>query len=565
MATLSKFSSITKSPIAAAIVLSVGAASLVLIPRFFLSRQKNEKEVQDSQEELEDLDRPVYKFALTGGPCAGKTTALTQLSDYLGECGFHVFMVPEAATMLFSNGVSFDDLATPEGRYAMQKSVMLLQATLEDSFERVAQTRMQEEADGRSQGSSSSSKGGKKKGAVLLCDRGLMDGAAYIEPQLWQRLLKELCLETVGIREGRYTAVMHLITAAIGAEAHYTLANNASRSETLAQARQMDAKSQAVWLGHPHHYIYDNSTDFQGKMRRLVARAAQLVGMPQPANTTPRKFLLAEVPDPSTFPVDVEEFEVEKVYLRPMHFDEDQNVLGRPPTARTRSPSPPCAVGNASPTADQGDDFFDTGSTPLSSPSKSRIASSPGRMAVRRASRQLLFDESMEEESMEEETKNRGNTSPEPATTAVVEFAYVRKRTQGGSAVYGLTVGKRKSNGTKIEAKRRLTQREYKSLVTLDADPTRHRVRQRRHAFLWDNQSFCLHTYLTPKVNLPMPSSEEPSTGHRRSRESSTASGLSVLHCQAETMDDIKIPPFIRVAMTLKEDSRYSGWKISIK
>jgi len=56
----------------------------------------------------------VYLIAITGGPCAGKTTALERLAGFLRERSFRVFTVPEAATMLFSNGVSFADLSSDE-------------------------------------------------------------------------------------------------------------------------------------------------------------------------------------------------------------------------------------------------------------------------------------------------------------------------------------------------------------------------------------------------------------------------------------------------------------------
>ena len=41
------------------------------------------------------------KIVLTGGPCGGKTTAITTLADKLRERGFGVFIVPEAASLIF--------------------------------------------------------------------------------------------------------------------------------------------------------------------------------------------------------------------------------------------------------------------------------------------------------------------------------------------------------------------------------------------------------------------------------------------------------------------------------
>ena len=47
---------------------------------------------------------PIYRVCLTGGPCAGKTTALTTLTLYLTSKGFKVLLVPEAATLMMKGG-----------------------------------------------------------------------------------------------------------------------------------------------------------------------------------------------------------------------------------------------------------------------------------------------------------------------------------------------------------------------------------------------------------------------------------------------------------------------------
>ena len=52
----------------------------------------------------------VQKFVLTGGPCGGKTTALARLREFLEERGFRVYVAPEAATTLWSNGMRVTDL-----------------------------------------------------------------------------------------------------------------------------------------------------------------------------------------------------------------------------------------------------------------------------------------------------------------------------------------------------------------------------------------------------------------------------------------------------------------------
>lgn len=42
----------------------------------------------------------ITRICLTGGPCAGKTTALATLSLHLKQIGYKVLVVPEAATIL---------------------------------------------------------------------------------------------------------------------------------------------------------------------------------------------------------------------------------------------------------------------------------------------------------------------------------------------------------------------------------------------------------------------------------------------------------------------------------
>ena len=46
----------------------------------------------------------VHRIVITGGPCAGKTTAMAKLSLRLQNMGFDVFVVPEVATLTITGG-----------------------------------------------------------------------------------------------------------------------------------------------------------------------------------------------------------------------------------------------------------------------------------------------------------------------------------------------------------------------------------------------------------------------------------------------------------------------------
>lgn len=276
----------------------------------------------DARATASDHTTAVYKLVLTGGPCAGKTTALKRMGDFFRAKGFRVFTVPEAATCMYTNGIRFEDGSTPANRFAFQWSLLDLQMTQEDGFERFAYVNGQP--------------------SILLCDRGLMDGSVYMQPEEWACLVKANGMDEVSLRDGRYDGILHLVTAAFGAEEHYSLDNNEARSESVEMAVNVDARAEAAWLGHPRQILFDNSTDFEAKMDRVTSAASRLVGLP----CRPRKlgkFLLTKPPPPlEEFPVPTEEFEAEKTFLLRRDAATGQSNLLIGPTSEKSDTSAVC-------------------------------------------------------------------------------------------------------------------------------------------------------------------------------------------------------------------------------
>jgi CYTH domain-containing protein len=85
--------------------------------------------------------------------------------------------------------------------------------------------------------------------------------------------------------------VFHLVTAAKGAEKYYTLSNNQARTETVEEAAALDDKLIAAWTGHPHLRVIDNSTNFEEKLKRLIAEMQHFLGEPEPYEIE-RRFLI---------------------------------------------------------------------------------------------------------------------------------------------------------------------------------------------------------------------------------------------------------------------------------
>jgi hypothetical protein len=55
-----------------------------------------------------------------------------------------------------------------------------------------------------------------------------MDISAYMSPDMWDQILAAVGTSSNELRQ-RYDAVLHLVSAADGAEQFYTTANNAQR------------------------------------------------------------------------------------------------------------------------------------------------------------------------------------------------------------------------------------------------------------------------------------------------------------------------------------------------
>lgn len=203
------------------------------------------------------MNKNIYRVALTGGPCAGKTTALAQIISRFSDLGYLVYALPETPTIFANVSINF---LTPDKQYFynIEKAVLKYQIMMEDTFLELARN--------------------APKPVLIIADRGTMDISAYMEPTVWQALLDELGLSDVKLRDARYDAVIHMVSAAIGAEEFYTTENNNARTEGIELAREIDNKILKAWTGHPQLHIVENNVDFDIKVRSVVQSIQRLIG-----------------------------------------------------------------------------------------------------------------------------------------------------------------------------------------------------------------------------------------------------------------------------------------------
>ena len=182
------------------------------------------------------------RVVLTGGPGAGKTALLELIRQSF--CS-HVKVLPEAAGVVFGGGFPRED--DPACRRAAQRAIYYIQRELEAT-------------------------GDSHNPAIVLCDRGTVDGLAYWPgpDEFWSLLETDLQREL-----GRYHAVIHLRTPA---QEHGYNHQNPQRVESALAAAEIDARIVQAWSSHSRRFIVESSADFLDK----VDRALQLLRTEMP-------------------------------------------------------------------------------------------------------------------------------------------------------------------------------------------------------------------------------------------------------------------------------------------
>ena len=224
----------------------------------------------------------IKKIVLTGGPCAGKTTAMVKVIEHFSSLGYKVFTIPEVPTMFTQAGMNYLT-SNKDFFFEGEKATFQTQINLEDSFQRMAETLQQP--------------------VCIVGDRGTRDISTYLTPDCWHRSISEEGYTDAQLRD-RYDAVLHLVSAADGAEQFYTTANNAQRlekadEEGLKIARELDKKIVSAWKGHPHLRVINNHEDFNNKLNRVLKEISNVLAIPQPIEEE-RKYIVkltGEVPN----------------------------------------------------------------------------------------------------------------------------------------------------------------------------------------------------------------------------------------------------------------------------
>lgn len=214
---------------------------------------------------------PVHCFPVTGGPCSGKTTAMSYLQRNQASLfeGHSLLVVPEAATLYHKLGarLPFGTPASSCGQYSSEERNLLWELLLNE-LKRTLEVQCINEA--------------LEAGcpSIVCCDRGIVDSRAYLSSDEEYERMLSLGGWSASAVSARYDHVFHL---AMCPQEAYQSENNAARRETYGEALALDQLTWDAWATHvPHAHTRVEGEDegidskiaaLADAMRRVVASA----------------------------------------------------------------------------------------------------------------------------------------------------------------------------------------------------------------------------------------------------------------------------------------------------
>jgi predicted ATPase len=183
----------------------------------------------------------IRRVVLTGGPGAGKSAVLELVKQSF--CS-HVMVLNESAGIVFGGG--FPRRTDLPSLQAAQRAIFYVQRELENAAEGM-------------------------NPAVILCDRGTVDGGAYWsgKPDLWSSVGT-----TLPEQLARYAAVIHLRVPSI--DGGYNR-SNPLRVESAEEAARIDVRITQLWAGHAHGYSVEPASTFLAKAQKVLEILTDLV------------------------------------------------------------------------------------------------------------------------------------------------------------------------------------------------------------------------------------------------------------------------------------------------
>jgi len=188
-------------------------------------------------------------IVLTGGPCAGKTTTIACIKEYLEGLGYHVLLLNECATELINGGIKpFGENQVPV--FDFQNEILNLQLYKEKRYMNII------------------SKLPENTKCIILSDRGILDSKAYLGEELFTKLLEKNGLIEDDLGK-QYDMVIHMVTVATDVKNKYNTTTNSARFEDADEAINLDKRTSDAWKNHKNVQVIEATEVIDEKIEKV--------------------------------------------------------------------------------------------------------------------------------------------------------------------------------------------------------------------------------------------------------------------------------------------------------
>ena len=188
-------------------------------------------------------------IVLTGGPCAGKTTTISCVKEFLEGLGYHVLLLNECATELINGGIRpFGDNAIPV--FDFQNEILNLQLYKEKRYMDIIK-KLPDDTE-----------------CIILSDRGILDSKAYLGEDLFTKLLDKNKLREEELGKS-YDLVIHMVTVASDIKNKYNTTTNTARFENANEAIDLDKRTSEAWKNHKNVKMIGSTEVIDEKIEKV--------------------------------------------------------------------------------------------------------------------------------------------------------------------------------------------------------------------------------------------------------------------------------------------------------
>lgn len=200
------------------------------------------------------------KIVLTGGPCGGKSTALESIEKSYKKEGHEFSLIDETATTLFIN--EFNKILINGNKISksdFQTIILLVQFIKEYNVE------------------SEFIHKAKDDKATIICDRGLLDGKAYMNNSDFKNMLKKFNLNESSLLK-TYSVVLHLSSVYFKDKDFF----KKYRPFAVDNVLDIDYSLWGIWNKCPNHFAVSSTNLFEEKLNIIYKYLDEVIDYKSP-------------------------------------------------------------------------------------------------------------------------------------------------------------------------------------------------------------------------------------------------------------------------------------------